>query len=221
MEVSADVLSETQVFWAWVIYALSLLLALRLAVWRRLLVREQFHVFLGSSVVLLLLWHIRVSVDPAWSFHLLGVTAVTLMFGWALAVVIGALAEMALVLNGVLEWRGFPLNALLMVVAPVTLTQVILVLVRSLLPKNFFIYVLVNAFLTAGLAALTSGFLASLVLLAGDVYGWAHLRETLFPFFPLMSLPEAIINGWLVTILVLYRPDWVVSFDDRLYLQGR
>ncbi|MCB1759251.1 MAG: energy-coupling factor ABC transporter permease [Gammaproteobacteria bacterium] len=221
MEVSSNILSEGTYLWLWLGYVLCVLLAIRLASWRRLLVREQWHVFLGSSVALMLLWHVRVSVDPAWSFHLLGVTAITLMFGWALAIVIGALAETALVLNGVLEWQGFALNALLLVVVPVTLTQFILVLVRSLLPKHFFVYILVNAFLTAGLAALTSGLLASLVLLGGEVYAWSHLQETLFPFFPLMFLPEAIINGWLVTILVLYRPDWVVSFDDRLYLQGR
>ena len=113
MEVSAGIVPVSTGYWIWLLYLLCLVLALRLACWRRLLDGEQLHVFLGSCVALILLWHVRAAVDPAWSFHLLGMTVITLMFGWSLAVVIGAVVEVALVLNGVLEWQGFPLNAFL------------------------------------------------------------------------------------------------------------
>jgi len=221
VELSGELFSTAFRLWAGMLYAILLVLALRLAYWRRLLEREQLHLFLGSCVALILLWQIRVQVDSTWSFHLLGITAVTLMLGWSFAVLAGSIVELALSLNHAQNWEGFALNAFLLILIPATLTQVILVLVRSLLPRNFFIFVLVNAFLTAGLAALVSGFLAVGLLLYSGAQDWEYLRLSLVPFFPLMFLPEAVVNGWIVTILVLYKPGWVSSFSDELYLNGK
>jgi uncharacterized membrane protein len=221
MELSGELFSNTFRLWAAIFSIVFLLLAARLAYWRRLLDREHFHVFLGSCVVLILLWHIRVQIDPAWSFHLLGITAVTLMFGWSFAVLAGYISEFAVVMNSTQNWEGFALNAFLLTLAPATLTQVILVLVRSLLPKNFFIFVLINAFLTAGLVAMISGFMASGLMLYSGARDWEYLQVNFLPFFPLMFLPEAVINGWIVTMLVLYKPRWVFSFNDELYLKGK
>jgi uncharacterized membrane protein len=36
-----------------------------------------------------------------------------------------------------------------------------------------------------------------------------------------MSMPEAFLNGWVMTVLVAYRPNWVYSFSDELYLKGK
>lgn len=221
MELSGELFSSTFRFWAALLYAVLLLLAMRLAYWRRLLDREQLHVFLGSCVALLVLWQIRVQVDPVWSFHLLGITVVTLMFGWSFAVMAGAITEFAVLLNSAQNWEGFALNAFLLTLVPATLTQVMLVLVHSFLPKNFFIYVLINAFLTAGLAAMASGFLAAGLMLYSGAHDWVHLQLNFVPFFPLMFLPEAVINGWIVTMLVLYKPRWVGSFSDERYLKGK
>ena len=41
------------------------------------------------------------------------------------------------------------------------------------------------------------------------------------PLFPLMFFPEAVLNGMLMSILVAMRPQWVSSFDDRHYLDGK
>ena len=37
-------------------------------------------------------------------------------------------------------------------------------------------------------------------------------------FIIVMLFPEGFLNGMLMTILVVYRPEWVSSFDDREYL---
>ena len=60
---------------------------------------------------------------------------------------------------------------------------------------------------------------ATLVAQGGHTFG--ELNQTLIPFFPLMFLPEAFLNGWIITILVLYKPTWVSSFSDRHYLEGK
>ena len=68
-------------FTLWVLnllFGVTLLVALRLAPWRKFRDPEQIHVFLGTTVALLVLWHMEAKVQPGLSFHLLGVTAVTL-----------------------------------------------------------------------------------------------------------------------------------------------
>ncbi len=221
MELAGGLFSETLRWWLGAVYTLILFSAIRLASWRRLYNSEQLNVFFGSCVVLLLLWQVRAQVDPAWSFHLLGITALTLMFGWSFAIIGSSIALVGVNLNGGQGWDGFVLNAMTLGVVPVTLTQVSLVLARSYLPRNFFVYVLVNAFLTAGFAALASGYLAAGLLVLSGSFSLIELKQNFLPFFPLMFLPEAMVNGWIITILVLYRPNWVGSFSDEFYLKGK
>ena len=201
-----------------ILYAFALALALRLAPWSKFRQSEQLHVFLGATVILLLLWHMEAKVQPGLSFHLLGVTAITLMFGWSLAVIAASLALVGVTLNGDGAWGGFAMNALICGVVPITLTQVLLILIRWYLPKHFFVYVLVNGFLTAGFVGVASGYLAAWLLVASGAYTFAELDQTVLPFFPLMFLPEAFLNGWLMAVLVAFKPQWVYSFSDKEYL---
>ena len=46
-------------------------------------------------------------------------------------------------------------------------------------------------------------------------------QAILLPFFPLMFFPEGFINGWLMTVLVAFRPHWVYSFADEDYINGK
>jgi uncharacterized membrane protein len=162
----------------------------------------------------------EIKVQPGLSFHLLGVTAATLMFGWSLAVIAVSLALLGTCINGG-GWEGFALNAILAGVIPVTLTQILLILVRAYLPRHFFIYVLVNGFLTAGIVGVAAGYLAAWTLVLTGAYSFAQLGQTVLPFFPLMFLPEAMLNGWVMVVLVAQRPGWVYSFSDEQYLKGR
>jgi len=221
MEVDGGFFSTITLVLAGVFYAMVLFLAIRMAPWRRLRDSEQLHVFLGACVSLLLLWHMRVSVQPGLVFHLLGVTSVTLMFGWSLAIVASTLALLGVTLNSGFGWDGFVMNAISTGVIPVTLSQMLLVLIRSLLPKHFFVYVLANAFMTAGIVALISGYLVTGLLVVSGVYSYFELSQTFLPFFPLMFLPEAILNGWIMTIMISLRPHWVSSFSDELYIKGK
>ncbi|MCP3866677.1 MAG: molecular chaperone DnaJ [Gammaproteobacteria bacterium] len=221
MALLGEQFSETFHWWATLLYGVTMLYALRLAYWPRLKNAEQTHVFFGACVVLLLLWQVEAPVNTGLSFHLLGVTTITLMFGWSFAVIGSTIALVGVTLNAGQSWQGFALNAIVMGVLPATLSQFILVLVRSLLPKNFFIFVLVNGFLTAGFVAVVSGYLAVGLLMWNGSFSMLELEQNVISFFPLMFLPEAMLNGWLITIMVLYRPEWVSSFSDELYLKGK
>ena len=220
MTIDGNLLSP---LWIWVfslLYGAALLAALKMAPWGRFRNPEQLHVYLGMVVALLLLWAMEIKVQPGLSFHLLGATAATLMFGWSLAVIAVSLALLGTCINGG-GWEGFALNAILAGVIPVTLTQILLILVRAYLPRHFFIYVMVNGFLTAGIVGVAAGYLAAWILVLTGAYSFAQLGQTVLPFFPLMFLPEAMLNGWVMVVLVAQRPGWVYSFNDEQYLKGK
>jgi uncharacterized membrane protein len=221
MAVDADLLSPILVWAASLLYALALGGALRMAPWRRLRNPEQLHVYLGLIVSLLVLWAMQVKVQPGLSFHLLGVTAATLMFGWSFALIAASLALAGVTLNAGGGWEGVAINAILGAVIPITLTQILLVLIRAFLPRQFFVYVMVNGFLTAGCVALVAGYAAAGLLVSSGAYTFAQLNQTVLPFFPLMFLPEAMLNGWVMVVLVAQRPSWVYSFNDDQYLKGK
>jgi uncharacterized membrane protein len=46
-----------------------------------------------------------------------------------------------------------------------------------------------------------------------------HVGPEYFAVLPLMSFGEAFVNGMVMAMMVVYRPKWVMSFDDRLYLR--
>jgi uncharacterized membrane protein len=204
-----------------ILYGLCLMIALRLAPWRQLIQAKLTHVFFGATVALLFLWQMETQVQPGLSYHLLGLTAVTLMFGWSFAVIAASLALLGVYLNAGSAWEGFALNALVSGVLPITLTQLFLILIRWYLPKQFFVYVLVNGFLTAGLVGVAMGYMAAWLLVGSGAYTMAELSQTVLPFFPLMFLPEAMLNGWIMVILVAFRPHWVYSFSDVEYIKGK
>lgn len=39
--------------------------------------------------------------------------------------------------------------------------------------------------------------------------------------FPMLMFGEAFLNGAVITLTVAYKPQWVATFHDRWYLQGK
>ncbi|MES9848552.1 MAG: energy-coupling factor ABC transporter permease, partial [Candidatus Thiodiazotropha sp.] len=154
-------------------------------------------------------------------FHLLGATVITLMFGWSMAIIMASIALLAVCLNAGIGWQGYVVSFLTVALVPITLSQISLVLVRSWLPRQFFVYVLGNGFFTAWLVGYASGYLAMQLLVLSGAYTMAELEVTVMPFFPLMFFPEALVNGWVITLMVVFCPTWVYSFSDEQYIHGK
>ncbi|MBI2312053.1 MAG: energy-coupling factor ABC transporter permease [Betaproteobacteria bacterium] len=203
------------------LFALVLAQAVRYAPWRRLNRPDQLHIWLGTIVFLMVLWTIKTGIKPGLSLHLLGATAFTLMFGPTLAVVGLTLVLAAATLSGAAGWWSFSLNALVMVVLPVYLSYGVFRLVERRLPNHFFVYVFLNAFLGAAAAMLVTGLVATLLLAAAGAYALDYLAGEYLPFFILLASGEALTTGMTVTIMVVYRPGWVATFDDARYLQNK
>jgi uncharacterized membrane protein len=212
------------VTWLWiaaVIYVLTLLWCVRRADWARLKESYQLHVYLGTCVTLLVLWTIRTSILPGLEYHYLGATLLTLMFGVPLAGVGMSLVLLGGVLNGAADWQSYPLNALVMGFVPIAVSHAVRRAVERWLPPNFFVYVFVCAYFGAAAALLGMGLAACGLLWLGDVYSLAQLADIYFPLVPLLVVPEAFITGILIALMVVFRPEWVASFDDKRYLQGK
>jgi uncharacterized membrane protein len=210
--------------WMWLfgaLYAGLLSRALRWANWRRLADPAQLNVFLGAVVCVLLLWTMRAEVQPGFAWHLSGMVTLTLMFGWSLAIIAGSLALLVSAVFGLIAWSGLLPSAVVFVALPATLTQMVLGLARAYLPKHYFVYVFVNAFFAGGLVAVLVAFGATGLLLLAEVYSLQKLQDTYLLFLPLMFFPEAVLNGWLISIMVGFKPHWVGSFRDEEYLHGK
>lgn len=192
---------------------------LRAAPWARLGDNEQIHVYLGGCVALLMLWTLRAGILPGLNFHFLGVTALTLMFGWELSLIAVFVVVMGITLNTGTGWEVVGLNVLSMGGIPVAVTWGMLRLARRRLPLNFFVFVFINAFLAAGLSSVSVGIVAAVLMLGNGIYDLDALRYGYLAYLPLMLFPEGVINGSLISIFVAYRPQWVTSFDDTLYLR--
>lgn len=214
---------DTLFTFPWSVAAWGLLGALILASawsapWRRLAEGDQFNVWAGAIVVLMLLWSMKAGVKPGLNLHLLGVTALTLMFGWQLAVLALCVVLAAVTVNGGAGWQSYGLNGLVMAMFPVMVSQALMRLVTRRLPANLFVYVFCAAFLGAALVTAATGVLAALLLWAAGVYGAETLLGEFLPYFLLLGFAEAWLNGAAITLMVVYRPHWVGSFDERRYL---
>lgn len=193
------------------------ILLVRRATWSMLLDRANLNVFLGATVMVLGLWLIKAGIKPGLNLHLLGATALTLMFR-----PLFALLALGLITAAVTLWQGqyaaFAANWLIMGALPVGVSWAIFRLVDGMLPNHLFIYIFLNAFFGAALALLSVGLASTGYLALAGIYGLDYLLEEYLPYYLLVAWGEAFATGMLVTMMVVWRPEWVATFDDRRYL---
>ncbi|MCX7962706.1 MAG: energy-coupling factor ABC transporter permease [Burkholderiales bacterium] len=190
---------------------------LRSAPWPRLSDAELFNVWLGAIVTAYVLWSIQAAVQGGLNFHLLGATAFTLMFGRQLAI-LGLSAAGALVAaNGAAGWDAYPLTVLVSAVLPCFLSHALRRAIERRLPANFFVYSFGAAFFGAGVCLLAVGLLAASLLWCAGVYQANVLWTEYLTPLALLAFAEAWVNGALVTLMAVYYPRWLESFEERRY----
>lgn len=205
-----------------ILFACLLIFAAMKVEFRQLLDnRPGQHVYFGAMVMLLLLWGIKAGISPGLGFHHLGATLFTLMFGWPLAVIGLTTIMLASVLLQHSELIGMGVNGMLSIVIPVFTSYMVLKLSQKYLPDNFFIYIFVAAFFGAGIAVAASRLTSIVLLSLVGAYPDAKLIEESLLYTPLFMFPEMFVTGMLVSIFVVYKPDWVMTFDDERYIIGK
>ena len=172
-------------------------------------------------VLLTVVWSLKAGVKPGLSFHLLGATVFSLCFGPHLAFVGLSLVTLGITLNGAAGTFAYAANALLLAGFSVGLSQFYFRIFSYMLPKHFFVYIFVNGFLGAALTIVGVGFGATAILAMVGAYEWEYLISEYYPYFVLLAFSEAWLSGMIMTLFVVYRPQWVVSFDDSRYLADK
>jgi uncharacterized membrane protein len=202
---------------ATLIYLCALGWCLASAPWRSLAASTRQHGWMGLTVGLMLAWTLHASVGGGMDLHLAGASLAALMFGARLAV--GSLAVVLAVmgLTGHIAPEALALEGIFYALLPALLTIAIQRLVEARLPRNVFVYIFVNGF--GG--TLAANALAALAF-AGtvSVFDAAPAGDYL-AYRLLLCWGEATLTGMLVAIFVAYRPQWMTTFRDEIYLARR
>lgn len=216
MDIPANLLPAAWLWLAALAYAVLLIAALLTAPWQKLTDNEGSNIYFGAIACTALIWILRAGIEPGYNYHLLGMTALCLMFEWQFALLAASLVLIITTWQGPAAWEAFAVNSLVMGALPVLVTRVLLYASQHWLPHNFFIYIFLNAFFAGAVSMLICGLgAAGLLALAGGT-GSSYLQVV-----PLLMFGEAFLNGLAMILLVAYKPRWVATFHDRWYLQGK
>ena len=194
--------------------AVGLGVALLLRPWRGLAAAGPPWPWLAGCTLLPVLWSADRLAHSAVVQPMSGVCLLTLMMGWPLTVLglvpigvavlwLGDLGVAEAVQRGV--WLGL---------LPATLAMGFGAGVRRWLPNHLMVYILGRGFF-ATLLAVSATSAIDLALRGGPVaLGMADLLLGRW----LGAWGEAIITGMLTAVLVAFRPQWLATYSDRLYL---
>ncbi len=170
---------------------------------------------LATLVVLPWLWALPALHQSPLQLQWSGAVLVLLMLGWPLAVpVFAVVAGLAWLISpvddtgalGLLVWQG---------IVPATLALGLGAVLRRWLPHHPMIYVLGRGFLGAVLCLFVAGVLSH------------HMGHPLPGVDPdldlvarwLMAWGDAFITGMLCAVFVAFKPEWLLTWSDRMYLR--
>ena len=221
MDLVAIALPASWTVVAWILVAPILFAAARVAPWERFGASELVHVWYGAIFGLIVLWNIRATVGEGFTFHLSGVAALTLLVGAPLALLGTAIAVAVEVAVRDAPWVNAALAWLAMAAPPVAVTWVVWRCAERVLPPNFFVYVFVVAFFGAALSLIAAALVGAIAFTAGAGRPADVVFGEYLPYLAYLAFGEGTMTGMILTLAVVYRPQWVATFDDARYLHGR
>lgn len=219
--IGAQVLTAGILTLGWLLYVPVLSWAVWRSPWLELFSdRRRQYLLSGTVFALLLLWLVRRDFDTGVSYHFLGMTAVTLLLDWPLALVGALTAQIALVALGRQDLAALGVNGLLFVAVPVLVTEVCALLVERAQPKSPFVYIFCSGFLAAAAAALLSLTLGLSLLRVAGIFEMPYWLTDYLGYLWLIIFPEAFINGMVISALVVFSPEWLETFNRTRYLSA-
>lgn len=188
--------------------------------WQALRVQPPLqHVFYVTCLVLVVLWSIRAGISSGLGIHFMGLTAATLLMGWSLALLAGALSLLFVCFLGLEAFSSFGVNYLVSVALPICTSYLVLKWIQRVLPANPFIYIFVCGFFNGAFAIFCVAVTTSLLLGLTQVYSWDEVYHNYFMYVPLMLFPEAFVNGMFVAGIIGTKPELLSSFNVDEYFK--
>ena len=194
-----------------------LLLALGLRPWRALDASGPPWPWLAWCAVMPLMWGAdRYAAMPIVQ-PLSGAALLVMLAGWPLAML--CLLPVAAVTGymGGLDAAASLHRLVWLGLVPGSLALSLGLAVRRWLPAHLFVYILGRGFFVTLLATTLAGALALLGTAAPVGTDW----DDLLLARGLAASGEAFLTGMLVAIFVAFRPHWLATYSDRLYLPAR
>ena len=176
------------------------------------------HLVFATTLMLGILWSIQAGIHDGLKLHFLMVTTLVLCHGWRIALWLCLLPTLFLLYLGKLPMNDVGLFALTHTVVPALLSYGIFLLSYRYLQRHLFVYIFVAGFLAAALAICLQLLLSSTLFYLDARYDWRTISDNYLLFALLIWFPEALLNGAAVTLMAIYRPDWLRTFYDREYL---
>lgn len=197
---------------------LALVAALSLRPWRMLAAGRLLGPGLATLVLLPWLWALPALLHPMpLSLRWSGACLVLLMLGWPLAVPVLLAVALLAGLVGQLAPAEMLSLAFWQGMLPATLALAVGGAVRSWLPRNPFVYILVRAFIGTVLCAFAAAWLSQLAPSAPRAAPTIDTMASNVALW-LMAWSDGIVTGMLAAVFVAYRPEWLATWSDRHYL---
>ncbi|MEC3765392.1 MULTISPECIES: hypothetical protein [Cupriavidus] len=204
----------------------GLLWALTRRPWRLLRRDALQNAWLGAMLLVALLWTVRATLAGGMVIQLLGATLMVTLFGLPLALLSLFAADVVSLLGleylaghgwSQFDWAALWVRYVWLALLPALLSAGLQAAMRRLLPRHPFVFILGHGYFTAGLAALGAGTAQAAWRYLAMPGQPLSLADTLLGAV-ILAFGEAFLTGMLVAVLVVYRPQWVVTFRDEDYL---
>lgn len=181
----------------------------------------QQHLVFGAAASVFFLWIFRAGIYDGLSVHFLWLTALTLTLGVRWSIIAAGLALLGVTALGYEKWEMLGVNALIGVAIPIGLTYLIYSVSFHRLPRNVFLYIFVCGFFPGALMIAIKMLLLGGYYSLQGTYDWITIKDNFIVLIPLMLFPEGMLNGMTMTLLVIYKPHWVYTYQDKFYIDGK
>ena len=187
------------------------------ASWQRLADDHRQNAWMGLTVAMLLMWSMPARVGGI-DLHFAGASLAALMFGVRLGTISIAIAQVIAWITGRVATADAALYGIFYSVLPALLTISLQRLIQARLPRHIFVYIFVTCFGATLIANVVSTVSFALA------YPWLSGTEHASPpadflaYRLLLCWGESMLTGMLMAIFVVYRPLWVSTFRDDIYL---
>jgi len=196
--------------------ALALAVALACKPWRLLGHGGLVSPLLAALVITPWLWALPWLHRMPLQLQLSGACLIGLALGWPLAVPVLCLVALAAGLLAPLSWQQQADMALWLGIVPVTLSFLLGMVLRRWVWKHVFVYILGRAFLGTVLCMFITGALAQRM---GHGLNIAIDPDLAMVARWLMAWGDAVLTGMMAAICVAFRPHWLATWSDQIYLR--
>ncbi len=194
---------------------LALLAALLFRPWRMLVGGVRLTPLLATLTLVPWLWALPSLHKMPLQLQGSGACLVVLLLGWPLAVPVLCVVGLIALLISPMDWETALDLTVWLGLVPATLALTLGAAVRRWIGPHLFVYVLGRAFIGTAVCVFVAGLLAQLT---GHSMPGIDDDMSLVAHW-LVAWGDAFMTGLLVSILVAFKPEWLATWSDQLYLK--